>query len=100
MKKTAGLLLIALIAGCGLDSSLPQYMQDLPRTEEDTVKVCEEIRRELGEDTRVERVEDYFFVASNDTSQIPFSTPAMRRRSLSCMTTTVPSAVSCTSISA
>ena len=32
MKKTAGLLWIALIAGCGLDSSLPQYMQDLPRT--------------------------------------------------------------------
>ena len=69
MKKTAGLLLTAFLAGCGLDSSLPQYMQDLPRTEEDTVKVCEEIRRELGEDTRVERVEDFFFVASNDTSQ-------------------------------
>jgi len=69
MKKTAGLLLTALFAGCGLDSSLPQYMQDLPRTEEDTVKVCEEIRRELGDETRVERVEDFFFVASNDSTQ-------------------------------
>lgn len=69
MRITAGVLLTALLGGCGLDSSLPQYMQDFPRTEEDTLKVCEEIRRELGDDTQVERVEDFFFVASNDTTQ-------------------------------
>lgn len=69
MKTTAGLLLTALLAGCGLDSSLPQYMQDLPRSEEETIRVCEEIRRELGDETQVERVEDFFFVASNDTSR-------------------------------
>src|ERR671927_210485 len=61
--------LLGLLAGCGLDPSVPQYMQDLPRTEEETLRICEEIRRELGDDTQVERVEDYFFVASNDTIQ-------------------------------
>ena len=67
MRAFAGAVLIVLAAGCGVDPAVPQYMLDLPRTEEETLRVCEEIRRELGEDTHVERVEDYFFVASNDT---------------------------------
>ena len=67
--SVATLTLVALLAGCGVDPSVPQYMQDLPRTEEETLRVCEEIRRELGDDTQVERVEEYFFVASNDTTQ-------------------------------
>jgi len=67
MRKTALLVLIAAAAGCGTDPSVPQYMLDLPRTEEDTLRVCEEIRRDLGEDAHVERVEDVFFVASNDS---------------------------------
>jgi len=69
MRTVAGALLTVVLAGCSFDTSMPQYMQDLPRTEEETLRVCEEIRRELGEDTQVERVEDFFFVASNDTSQ-------------------------------
>ncbi len=67
MRKTALVALIAAAAGCGTDPSVPQYMLDLPRTEEDTLRVCEEIRRDLGEDAHVERVEDVFFVASNDS---------------------------------
>ncbi|HUR38238.1 MAG TPA: hypothetical protein VM222_02040 [Planctomycetota bacterium] len=67
MRAFAGAILIVLAAGCGVDPAVPQYMLDLPRTEEETLRVCEEIRRELGEDTHVERVEDYFFVASNDS---------------------------------
>ncbi len=66
MRKT--LALLALLAGCGSDPALPQYMQDLPRTEEETQRVAEEIRRELGEGTRVERVAEYFFVASNESA--------------------------------
>jgi len=69
MKTVAGALLTVVLAGCSFDTSVPQYMQDLPRTEEETLRVCEEIRRELGDETQVERVEDFFFVASNDTSQ-------------------------------
>jgi hypothetical protein len=67
MRAFAGAVLVVLAAGCGVDPAVPQYMLDLPRTEEETLRVCEEIRRELGEDTHVERVEDYFFVASNDS---------------------------------
>ena len=69
MRTVAGACLTLLVAGCSFDTSVPQYMQALPRTEEETLRVCEEIRRELGDDTQVERVEDYFFVASNDSSQ-------------------------------
>src|SRR5215204_2815526 len=67
MRAFAGAVLIVLAAGCGVDPAVPQYMLDLPRTEEETLRVCDEIRRELGEDTHVERVEDYFFLASNDS---------------------------------
>lgn len=67
MRATLLGLLVLLGAGCGIDPSVPQYMLDLPRTEEDNLRVCEEIRHELGEDAHVERVEDYFFVATNDT---------------------------------
>jgi len=69
MRTYAGIVLLGLLAGCGVDPSVPQYMQDLPRTEEETLRVCDEIRRELGDDTQVERVEDFFFVASNDSLQ-------------------------------
>jgi hypothetical protein len=69
MRTFALSALFALAAGCGVDPSVPQYMLDLPRTEEETLRVCEEIRHELGEDAQVERVEDYFFVASNDSLQ-------------------------------
>ena len=68
MKTVAGALLTVVLAGCSFDTSVPQYMQDLPRTEEETLRVCEEIRRELGDETQVERVEDFFFVASNDAT--------------------------------
>ncbi len=67
MRAFAVVVLVALTAGCGVDPAVPQYMLDLPRTEEETLRVYEEIRHELGEDTHVERVEDYFFVASNDS---------------------------------
>lgn len=68
MRKPATLLPIFLLwAGCGAEPSIPQYMQDLPRSEEESLRMLGEIRRELGEGTRVEHVEDYFFVASNDT---------------------------------
>lgn len=67
MRTVAGIFAFAVLAGCGADPSMPQYMQALPRTEEETLRVCEEIRHELGEDAQVERVEDYFFVATNDT---------------------------------
>src|SRR4029079_13080723 len=65
----ASAALLGLLAACGVDPSVPQYMKDLPRTEEETLRVCDEIRRELGDDTQVERVEDFFFVASNDSLQ-------------------------------
>lgn len=66
MKK---LILAATLAGltaCSGDP-IPQYMQDLPRSEEESARVTGEIRKELGEDVQVEFIEDYFFVASNDT---------------------------------
>jgi hypothetical protein len=58
-------LLLCLTACGGL--SVPQCMQDLPRNEEETKAIAEEIRKELGEETRVERIEDVFFVATNDS---------------------------------
>jgi hypothetical protein len=61
------LIVVAAAAGCGAEASIPQYMQDLPRSEEESLRMMGEIRRELGSDTRVEQVDDYFFVASNDT---------------------------------
>jgi len=67
MRAFAGAVLVVLAAGCGVEPAVPQYMLDLPRNEEETLRVCEEIRHELGDDAHVERVEDYFFVASNDT---------------------------------
>jgi len=58
-----------LLSGCGPEFSVPQYMQDLPRSEEESLRIIGEIRRELGDATRVEQVEEYFFVASNDTER-------------------------------
>jgi len=67
MRTPFAVLLLALAAGCGPQPSIPQYMQDLPRTEDESLRMIAEIRRELGDSTRVELVEDYFFVASNDS---------------------------------
>ncbi len=67
MKKPAAILLFLAAAGCGAEPSIPQYMQDLPRSEEETLRMTAEIRRELGEGMRVEQVEEFFFVASNDS---------------------------------
>jgi hypothetical protein len=58
---------IAFLVGCGIDSSIPQCMQDLPKSEEEAQKIVQEIRQELGPDVLVEQVEEYFFVATNDT---------------------------------
>ena len=66
MRKLLPIFLLAA-AGCGVEPSIPQYMQDLPRSEEESLRMTAEIRRELGEGTRVELVEEFFFVASNDT---------------------------------
>ena len=66
MKRLLGLAL--LIAGCG-DLGIPRYMQDAPRSEEDSRRVAGEIRKELGPDARVDLVEDLFFVATNDSSR-------------------------------
>lgn len=66
MRKSIGLTL--LLAGCG-GLHIPRYMQDAPRSEEDARRVIEEIRRELGPETRVDLVEDLFFVASNDSAR-------------------------------
>ena len=66
MKKLLPILLLA-VAGCGVEPSIPQYMQDLPRSEEESLRIIGEIRRELGDATRVDQVEEFFFVASNDT---------------------------------
>lgn len=43
-------------------------MQDLPRNDEETLAIAAEIRKELGEDVKVERIEDVFFVATNDSA--------------------------------
>jgi hypothetical protein len=59
------LLLPALLGACAWDE-VPQYMQALPRSDEDMAAVAAEIRKELGDDVRVERVEDVFIVATND----------------------------------
>jgi hypothetical protein len=67
MKRAIGLAVV--LAGCGADPGVPRYMQDLPKSEEDALRIVREIRRELGEETLVEQVEDYFFVASNDTAE-------------------------------
>ena len=69
MRRLGALLLGLAAAGCSSDPPLPQYMQDLPRSEEDALRIIAQIRRELGADFRVEQVEEYFFVASNDTEE-------------------------------
>ncbi len=61
------LLLPALLGACAADA-VPQYMQDVPRSEAEMSAVAAEIRKELGDDIRVERIEDVFIVATNDTA--------------------------------
>jgi hypothetical protein len=58
-------VLTLLLAGCSWPG-VPQYMQDLPRSEQEMSAVAAEIRKELGEDVQVERIEDVFIVATND----------------------------------
>jgi len=48
MRAFAGAVLVVLAAGCGVEPAVPQYMLDLPRNEEETLRVCEEIRHELA----------------------------------------------------
>ena len=61
--------LLILAAGCARDAVLPQYMQALPKSDEEARRISAKIRRELGKDARVERVEGYFFVATNDSAR-------------------------------
>jgi hypothetical protein len=60
------LLPLALLAGCG-GLEVPQCMEALPRSDAEARAIAAEIRRELGEDVLVERVEDWFFVATDDS---------------------------------
>jgi hypothetical protein len=60
---------LAFLLGCGVEPSIPQYMQDLPRSEEESMRMIGEIRRELGDGAQVEQVEEFFFVATNDTEE-------------------------------
>jgi hypothetical protein len=55
-----------VLGACLLRNQPPQYMQDVPQGEEAVKKALGEIRKELGDDYRVEQVSDVFFVASND----------------------------------
>ncbi len=67
--KASGAWGLLLLLGCGIDRSLPQYMQDVPRSEGDAKRAGEEIRKELGAAVLFEQVEGYFLVASNDTPE-------------------------------
>lgn len=67
--KASGAWGLLLLLGCGFDRSLPQYMQDVPRSEEDAKRAGEEIRKELGAAVLFEQVEGYFLVATNDTPE-------------------------------
>ncbi|HEX7898664.1 MAG TPA: hypothetical protein VF950_12945 [Planctomycetota bacterium] len=60
--------LVLSLTACGGGLSVPQCMQDLPRSEEETLAIAAEIRKELGEDVKVERIENVFFVATNDSA--------------------------------
>ncbi len=66
MSKLFRAAALAALGACGAEP-IPQYMQDLPRSEEESARVFAEIRKELGEDVHVEYLEDCFYVASNDT---------------------------------
>jgi hypothetical protein len=66
LKTAPALVLLLTAAACGAPG-VPQYMEDFPQDEAAAQLVVAGIRRELGEATRVERVEEYFFVATNDT---------------------------------
>ena len=61
MKAPPVLLVALALNAC----HLPRYMQGLPRSEAEEAQVMTEIRAELGDETRVARVRDIFFVASD-----------------------------------
>lgn len=63
--RALGLL---FLTSCGGGLMVPECMQDLPRSEEETLAIAAEIRKELGDDVKVERIEEVFFVATNDTA--------------------------------
>lgn len=64
MRILAALALL-LLPACA--PSLPQCMEALPRSEAEELAIRREIRRELGEDFLIERLEDAFWIATNDT---------------------------------
>lgn len=55
---------LLLAAGCAAPS-VPSYMQDEPKSEEDVRKILRDIREELGSSFRVERLDGVYFVACN-----------------------------------
>lgn len=61
-------IILAALAfpGCSPEPSLPRYMQEGPKSDEDVRKIVDDIRKELGDGFQVERVDEIFFVASND----------------------------------
>ena len=69
-SRIAWALWAGVLTGCGIEPSIPQYMQDMPRSEEESLRILAEIRKELGNRTQVEQVEGFFFVASNASSRL------------------------------
>jgi hypothetical protein len=59
-------LLPALLACAACGPSVPECMEALPRTEAEDEAIRAAIRSELGEAFRVERVEDCFWIATDD----------------------------------
>lgn len=59
--------LLPFLSACAWGPGIPQCMQAFPRSEAEAAAITAEIRRELGDRVLVERVEDWFFVATNDT---------------------------------
>ncbi len=67
MGKLSALAALALLVSCSPE--IPRCMEGLPRTPDESKKVISEIQKELGEKTRVEQIEDVFFMALDDTSR-------------------------------
>ena len=58
---------LPFLSACAWGPGIPQCMQALPRSEAEAAAIIAEIRRELGDGVAVEQVEQWFFVATNDT---------------------------------
>jgi hypothetical protein len=65
--RTAAALLTAALGACG-GLEVPQCMEALPRSEAEARAIVAEIRRELGDEARVEQVAGWFFVATDDSA--------------------------------